>query len=410
MAIKYLAGIIKLRPGYYLRSSGVLLFWLIIRALTQGLLILLIAKWLGSDKYGEFVSLAAISSFFVPLAGLGLHAVLLCDLPKNPEQKTELISDSLTIWRLSAIPSCILASAFAIYLLPSNISKAIIFIFCASEVIAASIIEISARIEQAFNNANGNGIIQSGLFIIRLLTLYPFIDTPPSQLSNFLLLYSSSSFFYAACIVTFIIYRHKAYPKQNKKNWQLIQKGLPFMTGSLSFRVQSEFNKPILAQASFSHSGLFNIAQRIIDIACLPLTALLETLWPKYYSNSISRKNLYITILAISGLSILIGLILAINARDIIKLLGTDFDGVIIIIQSLAGIPLLTVLRNFGMANLINKGNVSNLNFIYISTALINMALITALIPLYGLKGAVYSMYISETYAITMLYILSKTT
>ena len=66
------------------RESLELLGWFALRAGMQMLLVVVVAKLLGAIEYGYFVATLATVSLFSPLAGLGLHAVIVRDGSLNP--------------------------------------------------------------------------------------------------------------------------------------------------------------------------------------------------------------------------------------------------------------------------------------------------------------------------------------
>ena len=59
---------------------------------------LLLARWLGAEGYGQFVATLAVVSFFGPLAGLGLHGVLLSCIARTP-QVEKLYTSALAAFR-----------------------------------------------------------------------------------------------------------------------------------------------------------------------------------------------------------------------------------------------------------------------------------------------------------------------
>ncbi|UHD16885.1 hypothetical protein [Thiocapsa bogorovii] len=67
----FLANMLRWRPGAYLRSSSELFGWLLLRAAAQITSVVLLAKTLGAEDYGLFVTVLALASFFPPLVILG---------------------------------------------------------------------------------------------------------------------------------------------------------------------------------------------------------------------------------------------------------------------------------------------------------------------------------------------------
>lgn len=95
--------ILAWRPGGYARDGARIFGWLLLRAAAQALTVLLLARWLGASGYGEFVAALAVASFFTPLAGLGLGAVLLMRGARAPEHLPALSAQATRLWAISAL-------------------------------------------------------------------------------------------------------------------------------------------------------------------------------------------------------------------------------------------------------------------------------------------------------------------
>ncbi|MDD3651994.1 oligosaccharide flippase family protein, partial [Immundisolibacter sp.] len=86
------------RPGGYLRASGGLFGWLLLRAAAQAAMVVLLARVLGVEGYGLFVTALAVSGFFSPIAGLGLGGLLLRDGAREPAALPRQLGMALALW------------------------------------------------------------------------------------------------------------------------------------------------------------------------------------------------------------------------------------------------------------------------------------------------------------------------
>src|SRR5690606_9799016 len=105
--------------------------------------------------------------------------------------------------------------------------------------------------------------------------------------------------------------------------------GLPFSASALAMRLQVEFNKPVLAHAGFGLAGSYNIAQRAVDMASLPLAALQEALWPKLYAQANPLPQLRRTGVALLLLAALAGALIWLAAPLLPLLVGNAHEGVV---------------------------------------------------------------------------------
>ena len=178
-----LAQILSWRPGAYLRASGQLFGWLSLKALTQATTTFLLARYLGAEGYGLFVAVLAVISFFSPLAGLGLHGVLLCDGARTPPDKLpRLISEVIGLWWPSALAFSAVAFLVALWTLPPSLPTSLLAVFSLSEVVSSSLIELIGRLEQSQHRMKEYGALGAGLVLSRLAglcILIAFFDIEP---------------------------------------------------------------------------------------------------------------------------------------------------------------------------------------------------------------------------------------
>ncbi|MDJ0693022.1 flippase [Mastigocoleus sp. MO_188.B34] len=78
-----------------------------------------IARHLGVEQYGLFNYAVAFVALFVPIANLGLDNIVIRQLVRNPENKTEILGTTFCLRLLGGISSLLLAVICA-FLLPQN--------------------------------------------------------------------------------------------------------------------------------------------------------------------------------------------------------------------------------------------------------------------------------------------------
>ena len=167
--------------------------------------------------------------------------------------------------------------------------------------------------------------------------------------------------------------------------------------------MQNEFNKPVLAHIGFDLAGNYNIAQRINEMASIPLSALQEVLWPRLYShkNPLSRLKISgVFMLIIAGMT---SCALWLIAPAIPLFLGPDFATATDVMRGLAWLPMLQVLRNLINFQIINKNYLKLLGWTYFIGALTSIVGVYALVPTYGLMAAISITYVTEVVMIVIL-------
>jgi O-antigen/teichoic acid export membrane protein len=390
------------RPGAYARDGARIFGWLLLRAAAQAATVLLLARWLGAGGYGAFVAALAIASFFTPLAGLGLGGVLLIRGARAPALLTALQHRATAAWAVASavvVPLALLAMASS---LPDAQPLWALALLALAEVAAASWVELCARSAQAQHQAHRFGAIQAGLPLARLAALLAVLPWAAPTPAVWMVAYAAASLLYAVALAAVARRPRLAAPPDGTlpATAALVREGLPFAGGAVAMRLQAEFNKPVLAHLSYAQAGAFAVAQRVIDIATLPLAALQEALWPRIYATAAPNARLVRTGALLLLLALAAGLMLALAAPLLPALLGADYAAAADALVLLALLPAVQVTRNLGNTWLI--ANVSNaaLYVVYAASAAAGVLLALLLVPRVGLDGAVAALYASEVVAI----------
>ena len=399
-----LAQILSWRPGAYLWASGQLFGWLLLKALAQAATAFLLARYLGAEGYGLFVAVLAVNSFFSSLAGLGLHGVLLCDGARtSPDKLPRLISEVAALWWPSALVFSVVAFLVALWTLPPSLPTGLLAIFSLSEVVSSSLIELIGRLEQSQHRMKEYGALGAGLVLSRLAGLCILIVLFEIEPVAWVAVYAATGLMYAG-FIGFRTWRRYQLTVSTIRNWCLISKGFPFAAGLVSLRLQSEFNKPVLAQYAYSMSGNFSAAQRLVDLACLPLNAMQEALWPKFYKTDDAPKKAKAIIFFLFVAAVATGLLIVLVAPAVPYFLGKSFGATSSLLMYLAGLPVLQVLRNVMSAGLVARSRQSMLIWVYLVGGVSSIMLNGFLVPCFGLNGAIGAAYLTEMLSVVALY------
>ena len=388
-------------PREYLKKSSNLLAWLLIRAASQALLIVLMAKALGASNYGQYIGIIAVASFLTPFAGLGLSNIVLRNSSKDPKNSGYYFTEAFRVWVASSGICVVAAWIIAEALLPEPLPWLAAFIVIAVEVISSSFSELYARHVQAKNKISIFGLVNSGLPLVRLIFIGPIIlfydqfDVVSALLAH------------AASGIAFTWFLWRFIPRKELKSEPTqpitANSGIPFSLAIFSARMQNEFNKPVLAHIGFDLAGNYSIAQRINEMASIPLSALQEVLWPKLYSHENPLSRLIASgafMLIIAGMT---SGALWLIAPAIPLFLGPDFSATTEVMRGLAWLPILQVLRSLINFQIINKNYLKLLGWTYLIGALTSIAGVYTLVPIYGLIAAISITYATEAVMIVIL-------
>lgn len=390
------------RPGGYLRASMGLTGWLVLRAAAQAAMVLLLARLLGAEGYGLFVAVLAVAGFFAPLAGLGLGGLLLRDGAREPEKLPQRLGMALALWWPAALIFSLIAVPAIAWALPSPIPLSALAVFATSEIVATSFVEFAARVEQSQHRVRTFGAMQAGLAFARLAGLLCYAAWQQPEPVGWIWVYALVSLAYAAAVAWRLVAKYRpAWPV--RRDWTMAREGFPFTVGALSFRLQAEFNKPLLAQASYGHAGNFSVAQRVVDLASLPLQAMQEALWPRFYAGSHPNRRMWIIVGSLIALALVGGGLLILLAPWLPRLLGAGFEVTTQLLVWLALLPALQLARNLLNAFVVTKRRQSVLTMVYTCGGAAGVLLNLWLVPAFGLQGAVWAAYLVEAVIIAIL-------
>jgi O-antigen/teichoic acid export membrane protein len=386
------------RPGAYAQDGLRLFGWLALRAAAQAAAVLLLARWLGASGYGEFVAALAVAGFFTPLAGLGLGAVLLVRGARAPEQMPALQAQAARLWAISSVAFSLVATAAMSLSLPSPQPLWALAALAFAEVAATSWVELVARSKQARHQAHAFGAIQAGLPLARLAALALALPWVPASPVAWMLIYAAASLIYAVALG--ISCTGSLHPQVEKTPAELtstlVREGAPFVVGAASLRIQAEFNKPVLAHLDYTQTGTLGVAQRVVDLVTLPLTALQEALWPRVFgadrpTTRILRTGLLLVLFGLGA-----GTCVLIVAPLMPPLLGSGYTQTAAILMWLAPLPTVQLTRSLARAALLALGYSGALVGIQLASTLAGVLLTLWLIPSYAIRGAVWAIYGTE--------------
>jgi len=378
------------------------------RSIAQLVIFFIVARTLGVDYFGQFVAVLALANALSCLSGLGVNVLLVRDVSCNHECFAQSWGLALRALLFSAPPVFIIYLGLAFAILPNDIFWQVIILIGGAEILLAPLANSGVYIYQAHEKMMMVAIIQFIPTFIRFLLslvfffyvhLYPSIHV----LKIWATLYFLSTLTAALYIQHKILFDFgKPVFKKKELLTSYIRNSVAFSVSSLSDKLYSDADKFMLARmASSSTAGIYSVGHRFVDLATMPLQALMSTLAPRYFQIGATglKETIKYTIniakfpvsyaaivcMAIWYFSPLITFLLGIEySKAIESARWLSFLPLIISARYLLHYPLITSgFQNFGMQALI-CGSITNilLNFF--------------LIPRWTLKGAIVATYASE--------------
>jgi O-antigen/teichoic acid export membrane protein len=405
MPIRLVKQALGWRPGRLARNSSSLLAWMLLRAAAQAATILLLARTLGASAYGQFVTVVAVASFLSPFIGLGLSNMVLRNGAKDPAHMPVYLRRAARWWLLTLVPGIVVGNLIAVLLLPAGLPHLAVFAAIGADLAATSLTELRARHRQAEHRINAYGVINAALPLVRLVALgvlFAVAGSASTEAVLWVYAVSGLGFVLLLCIPM----QWSGSDDEAPEPMSVIS-GLPFSMATFAMRLQSEFNKPVLAHLGFDLAGAYNVAQRTNDIVGMPLSALQESLWPRLYAHSDPMRQLRRTGSLLLLLATACGVFIWLAAPFLPFILGSDFGKAATVMRSLAWLPLLQSFRSLANFHAIYHGRMKLIGWAYAIGALISVIAVAILVPRFGMSGAALSAYLTEAGIVATLTLLT---
>jgi len=374
---------------------------MLVRAGGQAALVVLVARAIGADDYGQLVAALAIAALVTPFAGLGLYGMLLRNAAKDPENTLIYLGRALRIWTASTAACIAFVWPLASFVLPDGVTWLPACVAIAVEITVSSLTEIAARYQQSQHRIDAYGAANAGSVAARLVAVASLLALDPTpDLQGVFWAHATSGLIYCLWLWSRL---PDTMQGGDAREPMTATSGIPFALGALAMRLQAEVNKPVLAHLGFAIVGNFNAAQRATDLVSMPLLALQEALWPRLYAQPDPFRRLRQTGAFLAALGLLCGGALWLAAPLLPKLLGADFNDAIAVMRALAWLPALQLLRSLLSFSIIHAGATRLLGWASGLGAVVSVASVAWLVPILGPTGAVVASYAAELSMIAVL-------
>jgi O-antigen/teichoic acid export membrane protein len=362
-----------------------------------------IARTLGVAKYGEFVSITALTAIVAPFVGLGMEILLIKNVAKNRSLFAAYWGNALAIILVTGVGFMGLLVLLTPLLLPQSISIWAILLVGVSDLIFGSITNTAGRAFQAVDRLNVSA--QIGIFVmftkvLAAIALLKFFPDPNGL--EWVCLYSASSMVSALLAVTLVTQWLGSPRLELARVKPELAEGLSFSISNSAFTIYNDIDKTMLARLStLAATGIYAAAYRLIDVAFIPVISICGAAYAEFFRKGKDGVGAALTfakpLVAISATyCLLAGLGLLFLAPIVPTILGDEYLPVVDALRWLAPIPLLRAMQHFGGDILSGSGFQSWRSAMETGIAGFNIAINLWLIPLYSWKGAAWASLASD--------------
>jgi O-antigen/teichoic acid export membrane protein len=368
-----------------------------VRLVIQAAYFILIARSLGPDAYGAFVTVVAMAALLGPFSGLGSPNLFIKNVRSGKREAATCWGNGILITVLSGTLLSGLGAGLS-WVLGLKTPPFVIMTVCISDLVLVKVIDLAAFGFTALDRMTQTSIQSVVVSLLRLSGIAVLsVTAHPVTLDRWVVAYLLTSLLGTAYAVV--------------KGWQLwgrpatdlqalredVTDGVFFSIAGSAATVYNDIDKIMLSRlADLAATGVYGAAYRVIDVTMTPVRSLAAAAYPQFfrkgaggmaatyrYALSLIAKTALYGLLASAGLLLL--------APLLPHLLGSRYDSVVPAVRWLALIPMLRCVHSFLADALSGAGLQRVRTSIQASVAVVNVVANLVILPSYSWRGAAWT-------------------
>jgi O-antigen/teichoic acid export membrane protein len=389
--------LVRMRTRGLLRDTTHLSIGQGFRLIIQAAYFVLIARSLGADAYGAFVTVVAMAALLGPFSGLGTANLFIKNVRSGKREASICWGNGIVLTVLSGtLLSCLGVGLSA--LLHLKTVPLVVTIVCVADLVLLKVTELAAFGFAAMDQMKQTSIQSVVVSLLRLGGIVALVVTVhPVTLDLWVLTYLFTTLLGTLYALV--------------KGWQLwgrpvvdlrairedATEGVFFSVAGSATTIYNDIDKIMLSRlADLAATGVYGAAYRVIDVTMTPVRSLAAAAYPHFfrkgvggmaqtypYALSLIAKTSIYGALASAGLWLI--------APILPHILGNQYRGVLPAVRWLALIPLLRCLHSF-MADALSGAGLQRIRTgIQVMVALVNIGLNVVILPRYSWRGAAWT-------------------
>jgi len=372
------------------------------RLVIQAAHFILMARSLGVQQYGTFVAVVAAAAVASPFVGNGFGSLMIKHVAHDRSQLPESLGNLLAVTLVSGLLLSALVSPICLFLLPRTISPTVIIVLLVSDLLVFPYVGVAGvafwSLERlgwtATLNAFGTLARLTGIAVIVILNRPTLMAWSVAYLAASTL----SSVVALGCVLWFLGMPKLGLRRIKDELWE----GFYFSVSLSAQSIYNDVDKTMLARLStLAATGIYAAAYRLIDVAFVPVAALLSAAYPGFfregkggiraathYGRRLLKRILPYPLFAFVALFM--------GAPIVPRVLGHQYAQVTEALRWLAVLPLLKTLHYFIADSLTGAGYQGLRTLVQLGVAVFNILINLWIIPAHGWRGAAWSSIASD--------------
>jgi O-antigen/teichoic acid export membrane protein len=368
-----------------------------LRLVIQAAYFVLVARSLGPDAYGAFVTVVAMAALLGPFSGLGTPNLFVKNVRSGKRDAAVCWGNGILLTLLSGslLTALGVSLSFALRL---KTGLLVVITICVADMIFLKVTELATFGFAALDRMKETSIQNVVVSLLRLAGIAGLIvAVHPVTLARWVMVYLLTTVLGTVYAV-----------RKGSQLWgrpatdltalrEDIAEGVFFSVAGSATTIYNDIDKIMLSKlADLASTGVYAAAYRVIDVSMTPIRSLAAAAYPRFFRKGMEGINAtyryalsLITKASVYGGLASTGLWLCAPILPLI--LGPRYEAVVPAVRWLALIPFLRCLHSFLADALSGAGRQRARMAIQVFVALINIGLNLVILPRYSWRGAAWT-------------------
>jgi O-antigen/teichoic acid export membrane protein len=367
------------------------------RLVIQAAYFVLIARSLGPDAYGAFVTVVAMAALLGPFSGLGTATLFIKNVRSGKRKASICWGNGILLTVLSGTLLCCLGAGLSV-LLHLKTVPFVVTIVCVADLILLKVTELAAFGFTAMDQMKQTSIQSVVVSLLRLAGIVALVVTVhPVTLDLWVLTYLLTTVLgmLYALIKAGQLWGRPVVDLQALR--EDAAEGVFFSVSGSATTIYNDIDKIMLSRlAELAATGLYSAAYRVIDVTMTPVRSLAAAAYPHFFRKGLDgMARTYPYALSLIAKTSIYGAItsagLWLTAPILPYILGHQYQAVVPAVRWLALIPLLRCIHSFMADSLSGAGLQRIRTGIQVFVAFINIGVNVVVLPRYSWRGAAWT-------------------
>jgi O-antigen/teichoic acid export membrane protein len=387
----------RIKTSNLLRDATHLSIGNSLRLIIQAGYFVLLARSLGPDAYGAFVSVVAMAGVLGPFSGMGAPSLFIKNVRSGKREAAVCWGNGMLLIVLSGALFSALVVGLS-YLFRLKTGPFVVIVVCISDLILMKVTELAAFGFAASNRMKQGSIQTVVISLLRLAGISALLVVVHQvTLRRWVLVYLATG----VLAMAYALWKGSQLwgrPIVDRPALREdVAEGVFFSIGMSATTVYNDIDKIMLSKLSdLASTGVYAAAYRIIDVSLTPVRSLVSAAYPQFFQKGVrGMRATYPYALSLIAKASIYGILtfagLWVVAPVLPHILGSKYDAVVPALRWLALIPFLRCFHVFFADALSGAGFQRLRTGIQVVVALINVGLNMVILPRYSWRGAAWT-------------------